>query len=66
MNVIENIEMTELLKKAGYTIISETACTVTVADPVQCSNGGGKRWTEHKPVTMRSSAQVRRFMADRE
>lgn len=66
MNGIETIAVAEKLNRAGYVVLSSTAATVTVADPVQCSHGGGARWTEQKPVVLHTSAQARRFISDRE
>ena len=54
------------LVAAGYSIVDDKtigeARHVTVADPVVCLGGGGKRWTEAAPVTLHSRSQVSRFI----
>jgi len=66
MNVMENMAMADILRRAGYEVVRETPCSVTVKDPAQCSSGGGKRWIVYDEVTLRSSAAVWKFIHDRE
>lgn len=61
---------TSELQRAGYEILE--ACVndnapgrLVVADPVLCISGG-KRWAEVRRVTLRTPAQVAKFIADRE
>lgn len=56
------------LSAAGYAIVDDSSCAevphVTVADPVICLSGG-MRWTETKNITLRTRAQVSRFLIAR-
>ncbi|MGY6259207.1 hypothetical protein ACXIVK_37925 [Paraburkholderia caledonica] len=64
---ITSDDVRELLA-AGYAIVEDNSCAevshVTVADPVICLSGG-RRWTETKDITLRTRAQVSRFLIAR-
>ena len=35
---------------------------VVVADIIHCSNGGGKKWTEERHITLRSNNEVFEYL----
>ena len=65
MNAQESINVMRIIKNKGYDCKFENN-VVVVKDPVQCSSGGGREWTEYKDVKINSFLQAIRFIDDRE
>lgn len=58
----------ETLKSAGIKIIEShihvNGGHIVIADVVHCSNGGGKKWREDRPLTLRSADSVFGYLDD--
>lgn len=61
MSLSRNL-IAEVLKQ-GYTV--KEYCddgSIIVNDPVMCSSGGGRKWTEYRPVHIKTDKALHKFL----